>query len=313
MQPQPQDYDFELDEALASVVGIRSIVPEDGFTAGILGTERSGNGVLINDKGVVLTIGYLITEAETIWITLHDRNAVQGHVIAYDQETGFGLVQALTRLDLPSLPLGNSQEAEIGDSVIVGGVGGRHQAVAANIVSKEEFAGYWEYLLDEAIFTAPGHQNWGGTAVIGASGDLLGIGSLQIQQGPENASGQDYNMIVPIDLLKPILDDMMSFGRPQRPPRPWLGVYATEFGKHIVIAGLASHGPALGAGVDSGDIVTAVDGAEVNTLASFYRRVWALGEAGVDVPLSINRDGRSFELYLQSIDRNQLLKSPILH
>ena len=313
MQPPPQDYDFELDEALASIVGLRSIIPEDGFTAAILGTERSGNGVLINDKGLVLTVGYLISEAETVWISLNDGNAVQGHVLGYDQETGLGLVQALTHLDVPPLSLGDSNTAEVGDSVVVGGAGGRRHAIAAQIVSKEEFAGYWEYLLDEAIFTAPGHNNWGGAAVISSTGELLGIGSLQVQQGPENMMGQDCNMIVPIDLLKPILDDMLSFGRPQRPPRPWLGIYATEFGKHIVIAGLANEGPALNAGIDTGDIVLAVGGAEVSSLASFYRHVWALGNAGVDVPLSIHRDGRDIELHLQSVDRNQLFKSPILH
>lgn len=313
MQPPPQDYDFELDEALASIVGLRSIIPEDGFTAAILGTERSGNGVLINDKGLVLTVGYLISEAETVWISLNDGNAVQGHVLGYDQETGLGLVQALTHLDVPPLSLGDSNTAEVGDSVVVGGAGGRRHAIAAQIVSKEEFAGYWEYLLDEAIFTAPGHNNWGGAAVISSTGELLGIGSLQVQQGPENMMGQDCNMIVPIDLLKPILDDMLSFGRPQRPPRPWLGIYATEFGKHIVIAGLANEGPALNAGIDTGDIVLAVGGAEVSSLASFYRHVWALGDAGVDVPLSIHRDGRDIELHLQSVDRNQLFKSPILH
>ncbi len=313
VQPQPQDYDFDLDEALTSVVGLRSIIPEDGFTAAILGTERLGNGVLINDKGLALTIGYLITEAETVWITGHDGRTAQGHALAYDQETGFGLVQALTPLDLPALPLGDSARAGTGEPVVVGGAGGRQQAVAAQIVAKKEFAGYWEYLLDEAIFTAPGHHNWGGTAVIGSAGELLGIGSLQVQQWTEESRGQDCNMIVPINLLKPILDEMLSFGRPQRPPRPWLGVYATEFGKHIVIAGLANHGPALSAGVEPGDIVLAVDGIEVRGLAEFYRRVWALGKAGVEVPLLVSRDGRGFELHLQSIDRNQLFKSPILH
>lgn len=313
MQPQPDDYDFELDEALASVVGIRSIIPEDGFTAEILGTERSGNGVLINDKGLVLTIGYLITEAETVWISLHNGSAVPGHVLAYDQETGFGLVQALSRLDISPMPLGDSKSAEVGDAVVIGAGRGRRHSIAAQIVSKQEFAGYWEYLLDEAIFTAPAHMHWAGAAVINSSGELLGIGSLQVQQGPDNMTGQDSNMIVPIDLLKPILDEMLSFGRPQRPPRPWLGVYAAEFGKHVVIAGLANEGPAINAGVDAGDIVFAVAGIEVNGLAQFYRRIWALGNAGVTVPLSVIRDGQSMDLDLQSIDRNQLFKSPVLH
>ena len=170
MQPKPDDYDYDLDEALASVVGIKSIVPADAFTAETLGTERAGNGVLIRGDGLVLTIGYLVTEAETVWISHSGGRAVPGHVLGYDQETGFGLLQALARLDLPSLPIGSSEDAEVGERVVVGGAGGRQRAVAARIIAKQEFAGYWEYVLDEAIFTAPAHPNWGGTALIGPGG-----------------------------------------------------------------------------------------------------------------------------------------------
>src|SRR6185437_15967867 len=180
-QPKPEDYGYDLDQALASMVGLRTIVPADAFTAETLGTERAGHGVFIRDNGLVLTIGYLITEAETIWITLSDGRSVPGHVLGYDQETGFGLVQALAKLDVPALEIGQSSETSVGERVVVGGAGGRSRSVAARIVAKQEFAGYWEYVLDEAIFTAPSHPNWGGTALIGPTGDLLGIGSLQLQ------------------------------------------------------------------------------------------------------------------------------------
>src|ERR1700704_5395176 len=177
-QPKPEDYAYDLDHALSSVVGIRSIVPADAFSAETLGTERAGNGVLIRDDGVVLTIGYLITEAEQVWLTFSDGRVAPGHVLGYDQETGFGLMQTLARIDLPALSLGQSSSATIGESVVVAGAGGRHHSVAAHIAARQEFAGYWEYVLDEAIFTAPAHPNWGGTAVIGPKGDLIGIGSL---------------------------------------------------------------------------------------------------------------------------------------
>src|SRR5262249_55522549 len=178
VQPKPEDYSYDLDLALAAVVGLRATIPADAFTAETLGTERAGNGVFIRNDGLVLTIGYLITEAETIWLSLSDGRSVPGHVIGYDQETGFGLVQALAKLDVPALEIGQSSAASIGERVVVGGAGGRHRSVAARIVAKQEFAGYWEYLLDEAIFTAPSHPNWGGTALIGPAGDLIGIGSL---------------------------------------------------------------------------------------------------------------------------------------
>ena len=313
LQPKAEDYSFDLDQALTSIVGIRSIIPGDAFSAQTLGTERMGNGVIIRSNGLVLTIGYLVTEAETIWLHLIDGRTVPGHALAYDQATGFGLVQALARLDLPALPLGQSDAAQLGERVVVGGAGGRQRSVAARIVGKQEFAGYWEYVLDEAIFTAPAHPNWGGTGVIGSSGELLGIGSLQLEQAREGGQSQHLNMIVPIDLLKPILDDFLTIGRANRPPRPWLGLYATEVEDKVVIVGLADNGPAQRANLKTGDLVVSVGGVEVDSLAGLFRRIWAQGEAGVEVPLLIYRDGRTFEVKVPSSDRTRFLKRPSMH
>jgi S1-C subfamily serine protease len=313
LQPQPNDYAYDLDRALSSVVGLTTQVPADAFTAEILGTERAGHGVLIRDDGLVLTIGYLITEAEEVWIRTNAGRVVQGHVVAYDQVTGFGLVQALGQLDIPVLPIGDSSRALVGEQVVVAGMGGRARSIAAHIVARQEFAGYWEYLLEEAIFTEPSHPDWGGTALIGSNGELLGIGSLQLQGATPSGETLPLNMIVPIDLLTPILDDVTRLGRPNRPPRPWLGVYASETENKVLIIGLAPRAPAEQAGVEAGDIVLAVAGRAVGNLASFFRRVWALGEAGVDVPLTIHRAGRMFELPITSADRNRFLKVPRLH
>lgn len=313
-RPKPEDYGYDLDRALDAVVAVHTKIPDDAFTAETLGTERMGHGVLIRDRGVVLTIGYLVTEAHEVWLSPAEGAPVPGHVLAYDQETGFGLVQALARLDLPTLALGRSSDTRVGDPVVVGGAGGRKRSVAARIVAKQEFAGYWEYVLDEAIFTTPAHPNWGGTALIGAEGELLGIGSLQMQQAPERGKpGGDLNMVVPIDLLKPILDDMLRSGRANRPPRPWLGLYATEIEDKIVVVGLARGGPAQKAGLNTGDVVLAVGGSEVSELAELYRRIWARGPAGVEVPLTIYRDGRTFEQNVVSSDRNRFFKAPSLH
>lgn len=313
MQPSPENYDFDLEHALRAVVGVRSIVPPDAYTAETLGTERLGHGVLIRPEGIVLTIGYLVTEAETVWIRLADNRVAQGHVLGYDQETGFGVVQALARLDEVALPLGNSSATRVGDPVVVGGTGGRSNSVAAKIVAKQEFAGYWEYLLDEAIFTAPSHPHWGGTALIGADGRLLGIGSLQVQRVVAEKKSEDINMIVPIDLLKPVLDDIMTAGRPKKPARPWLGLYATEVGSRVAVAGIAGRGPAKTADLRSGDIIMSVAGADVKNLAGFFRSVWSLGEAGVEVPIMINREGRMIDVRVRSGDRRRFLKGPVLH
>jgi S1-C subfamily serine protease len=312
-QPKPQDYGYDLDNALAAMVGLRTIVPPDAFTAETLGTERAGHGVFIRDNGLVLTIGYLITEAETIWLTLSDGRSVPGHALGYDQETGFGLVQALAKLDVPALEIGSSSAASIGERVVVGGAGGRARSVAARIVAKQEFAGYWEYVLDEAIFTAPAHPNWGGTALIGPEGDLLGIGSLQLQHVVDKGQPQNINMIVPIDLLAPIFDDLLKTGRRSGPPRPWLGLYATEVENRLVVVGLADRGPAKKADLRNGDIVLSVAGQEVRDLAGFFRRIWAQGQAGVEVPLTIYRDGTTMDLRVKSSERSQFLKGPSLH
>jgi S1-C subfamily serine protease len=311
-RPKPEEYGYDLDAVLSAVVGVRASIPDDAYTADILGTERAGNGVVISPKGVVLTIGYLITEAETIWLSRADGSVVPGTVLGYDQATGFGLIQALGRLDLPALKLGSSARARLGEHVVVAGAGGREGALATRIVAKQEFSGYWEYVLDEAIFTAPSHPHWGGTALIGPVGELLGIGSLQLEAAIGKGKTGNLNMIVPIDLLKPIFDDLMTVGRTQGPVRPWLGLYATEVDDKVVIAGIAGDGPAQKAGLRAGDMVMEVDGAEIRSLADFYRQVWDLGEAGVEVPLTVYRDRRNFAVTVVSTDRSKLLKGPKL-
>ena len=311
-QPKREDYGFDLDKALASVVGVRTRVPDDAFTAETLGTERGGNGVVIRN-GVVLTIGYLLTEAEEIWLTTSDGRTLPGHPLAYDQVTGFGLVQALGTLDLPVMPLGSSADAEIGSSVVVAGAGGRPHALAAKLVARQEFAGYWEYVLDEALFTAPAHPFWGGAAVIGAEGELLGVGSLQLEQATSSGESGHLNMIVPIDILKPILADLLTRGQADRPPRPWLGLLATEIDDDIYVAGLSTGGPAEKAGLRTGDKLAAVAGHKVPGLAGFFRAYWALGDAGIDVPLTIERERQSFEVKVHSADRGSFLKAPRMH
>jgi len=312
-QPRAEDYSYDLERALSSVVGLHSIIPSDGFTADTLGTERAGNGVLI-DKGLVLTVGYLITEAATVWLHLGDGRVMEGHALGFDQETGFGLVQALGSIDLPVLPIGSSRAAQNGERVVIGGAGGRTRSLAGRIVARQEFAGYWEYVLDEAIFTSPAHPNWGGTGLISAQGELIGIGSLQLERAREGKKENEHlNMVVPIDLLTPILDDLRKFGRVNKPARPWLGVYSTEIEDKIVAVGIAPKGPAARAELKTGDVILAVKGENVTTLASFYRKVWSLGQAGVEVPLTLYREGVTFDVRVNSSDRAKFLKAPRMH
>ncbi len=312
LQPRRDEVQFDLQSALDAVVMVHAEVPEDAFTASILGTERLGNGVVIREDGLILTIGYLVTEARTIWLTTNSGTVVEGHPLAYDFATGFGLVQPLGRLHAPSMRRGTAASVSEGDDVFLIGHGGRSHALKAKILDKREFAGYWEYVLDEAIFTAPAHPQWGGAALVGQDGRLLGIGSLLVQESVEGENVQG-NMIVPIDLLAPILEDLLRLGQTNRPPRPWLGMYTAESNGQLVVAGLADGGPADRAGIRQGDVVLEVAGETPASLADLFRKIWELGAAGVEVPLTLSRKGQIARARVRSAKRSDFLKKPLLH
>jgi S1-C subfamily serine protease len=300
---------MDIEKIMRSVVTVRASIPDNAFTAGSLGTKREGSGVVIRENGLVLTIGYLITEAEDVWLTRYDGRVVPGHALAYDQQSGFGLVQALAPLDLPPLPIGDSDVAIVGDRVVF--ADGEGQYVRADIVAKQEFAGYWEYLLDEAIFISPAHPSWGGAALVDSEGKLLGVGSLRLQmsKGGEIA---DINMVVPINLLRPLLDDLLNRGEFSQPPRPWLGALSAENNGDVVVMSVTEDGPAAKAGLKRGDIISEIRDGEVEGLADFYRKVWESGPPGAEIPVRVLRDGREAWLRIKSADRNDFLRKPQL-
>jgi len=311
LQPTPDDVRFDLGRALDAVVLVHTEIPDEAFTASILGTERVGNGVVIGSDGLVLTIGYLVTEARSVWLTNSAGIAVPAHPLAYDQITGFGLVLPLGSLDAPALPRGRSATPAVGSEVYVIGHGGRAHALKARLVSRREFAGYWEYVLDEALFTAPAHPQWGGAALLDSNGELIGIGSLLVQESVEDEEVQG-NMFVPIDLLDPILDELTRHGRRAGPPRAWLGMYVAELASHLVVNALADDGPAAQAGVHVGDVVLEIAGEKPASLADLFRRVWRLGRAGTEVPLVLSRRGQALRVTVRSADRNDFLWKPSL-
>jgi len=311
LQPSSDEVDFDLSRALDAVVALRAEIPEDAFTASLLGTERTGSGVVIGDDGVVLTIGYLITEAESIWLTTNRGVVVPGHALAYDQVTGLGLVMPLGKLDVPAVARVDLDAAQTDADVYVLSSGGRSHALRTRVFARREFAGYWEYLLDDALFTAPPHPEWSGAALLDGKGRLTGIGSLFVQEadGDDTVKG---NMFVPSELIDPIENDMRTLGRADRPPRPWLGIYSAETKDGITIQGLAHQGPAERAGVHLGDVVRDVAGSPVGSLGDFYRSLWLQGPAGTGIALTVARGGGLKQLTVQSVDRNALLKKPQL-
>jgi S1-C subfamily serine protease len=311
LQPDPREWGFDVERALQAVAALRSVVPEDAFTAGTLGTERAGSAVHVRD-GLLLTVGYLITEASEVWLRFSGGSVVPGHALAFDHNTGFGLVQALGRVPAPVLELGDSRQVRPGEPVIVAAAGGLPAAISAKVGGRQEFAGYWEYLIEDALFTLPAHPFWGGAAVIGAGGNLVGIGSLVLQQGGE-AHRIDMNMAIPTQALLPILDDLLRYGRVNRPARPWLGLYAMEDDDALLVGGLAEGGPADQAGVRTGDRILAVNETEVPDLAGLWRAVWAAGNAGSTVTLTLGRGTRAVQVPVQSGDRMRFLKAPRMH
>jgi S1-C subfamily serine protease len=311
-RPKPEELSFDLHSALAAMLLLRAEAPEDAFTAAVLGTERVGNGVVIRPDGLVLTIGYLIAEAETIWLTTNQGTLVPGHALAYDYVTGFGLVLPLGQLSLPFLERSGIESLTPGSDVIVMSHGGLAHALNARVIARREFAGYWEYVLDEALFTAPAHPHWSGAALLSRDGKLVGIGSLLVQEGV-GEQRIDANMFVPVSLLEPILNDMTTIGRARRPSRPWLGMYTTELQGNLVVSGLADGGPADRAGVTLGDIVIDVGGQRVAKLAELFRTIWRQGPAGTEVPLTLARGKSQVQVRVHSGDRGDFLKKPQQH
>lgn len=312
LQPKPEETQFDLERALDAMVLIRAEVPEDGYTASNLGTERGGYGAVIRDDGLVLTIGYLITEATQIWLTTNRGAVVAGYPLAYDRTTGFALIQPLGKLNAPALRRGLAADVKVGDSVFAIGHGGRGHALKTKLVAKSEFAGPWEYLLDEALFTMPAHPQWGGAALLDAGGELIGTGSLLVEQ-QVNGESAHVNMFVPIDLLNPILEGMLQTGRSPHPPSPWLGMRTLDAEDKLAVASVAAGGPAERAGIRAGDLVLAVGVQRVHGLAELFRAIRRLGPAGVEVPLTLAREGEAFSVTVKSADRDDFLKKPNLH
>lgn len=313
VQPDFTSLDFDLDERLKSIVSIKATIPDDAFTAEILGTERLGHGAVISESGLIVTIGYIVTEAESIWIQTDDGQVVAGDLIGYDYESGFGLVQPLGAISAAPFELGNCSQLAEHNSAIFAGFGGVEQAIKVEIISKSEFVGYWEYIVDEAIYTAPAHPNWGGAALIGEDGKLYGIGSLYTQEIPGLAPGQEGNMVVPIDLLKNILEELKQYGQTLKPARPWLGMFAAENAENLIVAGVYDNAPAYHADLRAGDQIISIADSTPRTLGELFRQIWAMGPAGTLIPIKVNRDGQELDVEVESSDRRAHWRTPSLH
>jgi serine protease Do len=296
------------EEFLAPVVRIKTVINPDARTTQNLGREREGSGVVIDENGLILTIGYLMVEAHTAEVTTNDGRTVPANVVGYDHETGFGVLQAIAPLKVKPIAFGKSSALAKDEVVLIASFGGAARAAPARVAAKREFAGSWEYLLDEAIFTSPPHPAWSGAALINREGKLVGVGSLIVGDAAGDGSGEAGNMFVPIDLLEPILGDLIADGRALRDPRPWIGMSTNELYGRLVISQVSPQGPAEKAGLRRGDIITGVGGEAAKNLPDLYRKIWARGHAGATVPLDYEREGDNRKADVTSMNRLDHLK-----
>jgi S1-C subfamily serine protease len=297
-----------VDELLTAVVGIHATVPAQARTAGSLGRERVGSGVLIDSNGLIVTIGYLILEAEQVEIVLPGGELVPVKVLAYDYETGFGLLRASADLNIRPMELGASTGLTPGEKMLIASYGGSQTVRPAMFTGEREFAGYWEYLLEDALFTVPPYPRFGGAALITPSGKLIGIGSLAVGDAIIGEQMVPGNMFLPIDRLKSVLGDLLSDGRSSGPRKPWLGIYTEEVEGGLLVQRVADDGPAMAAGIEPGDIITATGGNSVVSMADFYRKVWAQGEPGDMISITVIKGTDVYELAIRSGDRYRWLR-----
>lgn len=306
--PAASGEETDIATLFSAIVKVATKVPGDARTARTLGAEREGSGVVIDSSGLVLTIGYLMLEAESAEITLADGRTMPASVIAYDHDTGFGLLRASQELGVTPVKLGRSGDVAPRDRVLVAPYGGAPVAMPALVVGRRPYAGSWEYLLEDAIFTSPPHPSFGGAGLFDLEGRLVGIGSLIVGDAAEPGEQMPGNMFVPIDRLTPILGDLLESGRSSAPRRPWLGLSSEELRGRLFVLRVAEGGPAASAGIEAGDMVIGVGGVPVAGLADFYRKVWAQGEAGVSVSLDVLHGMTVRPVTVKSIDRYRWLR-----
>jgi serine protease Do len=299
---------LRVEDIVAAVVQIKTEINPDGSTVGGLGREREGSGILIDSDGLILTIGYLMVEANAAEVIDNNGRAVPASVVGYDHETGFGLLRTLEPLKLRPMALGRSSDVKEHDPVLIASYGGAAMVGGAYVVAKREFAGSWEYMLDDAIFTAPPHPAWSGAALINREGKLVGVGSLIVGDAGGNGDKTPGNMFVPIDRLPPILGELLAEGHRAGPGRPWLGLNADELGGRLLVSRVSPGGPAEKGGIKRGDVIVGVGGRRTTGLADFYRKVWGQGAAGSNVPLDVLQDNEVRHIDVKSINRLDHLK-----
>lgn len=298
-----------MQEAVRAVVGIAAQIPETARSARSLGTERQGSGVIIGSDGLILTVGYLILEATRVVVTAPSGDEVEAKVVAYDYDTGFGLLRAKFNERVRAIAFASAKDLKHGDQVYVASRIADIDVTPASVVSRREFAGYWEYLLPDAIFTTPQYPAFGGAPLLSPDGRLLGIGSLAVRNAAGERVSVPGNMFIPIDHLPPVLGDLLALGRRSGKERIWLGIWSSEDDNgEVAIGGVQPDSPASRAGLRRGDVIVKVEGQPVAGQADLYKKLWAAGEKAAEIALTLRRNGATLEQKVQAIGRSAFFK-----
>jgi S1-C subfamily serine protease len=299
---------FAIADLVDAVVRIKTFINPDGRSVRNLGRERQGSGIVIDENGLILTIGYLMVEAHAAEVETNGGRTVPANVVGFDHDTGFGLLRAIEPLKIKPLALGKADALKEQDPALVVSFGGAGMMLPVHVASRRPFAGSWEYLIDSAIYTMPPHPQWSGAALVSREGKLVGVGSLIVGNAKDEATVSPGNMFVPIDGLFPVMGDLLLSGRVSGPGKPWLGVNAQELGGRLFVARVTPQSPAEKAGLRRGDVIVGIKGEATGTMRDFYRALWALVPAGTVVPLDVRRNGETRRIDIPSMNRLDHLK-----
>ena len=300
---EPPETTIDADRLYAALVRVQAVAVPNARSSTTLGREREGTGTVIDKDGLILTIGYLNVEADAVKVTDARGRSHSARVVAYDHATGLGLLKTTVPLNIPPVPLGNSAKLADREPVLIAGWGGIPDTALAYVVSRRPFSANWEYMLDEAIFTSPPTTGWSGAALVDRKGTIVGVGSLVVREATAEDPKLPGNMFVPIDALKPILDDMVKTGRRKGSARPWLGLAADEVSGRLIVSRVSPEGPADSAGLRNGDIILGVGNDPVKSQADFYQKLWNRSSAGDVIKLKVLQGADIRDVSVKSIDR----------
>jgi S1-C subfamily serine protease len=292
-----------LQKIIPAVVGIHSKIPLDRPSVLTLGPLRWGSGVIYDPQGYILTVGYIVSDAAEIQVSLQDGRTVPARLVGVDAQSGIGVIKMEGEGPWPAAPLGDSTRAAVGDTTATLGVDSDKKLVVTqgSIQEIKRFAGYWEYMIDRALIVAPYNPSFGGSPLVNGRGEVIGVTSLRLGETPQ------VNLAIPIEYFIAVREELLAKGGlPSRPPRPWIGVYTVPTPQGLIVAGGSPTGPAAEAGFQRGDVIVRLNGQSVEGQEDFYQKLWQT-KVGDEIAIVVLRENKFEILKLKTVDRQRAM------